>query len=300
MAGAACLVNDAPSDNARRICWLASYPKSGNTWTRVLLGNLLREDREDERLIPLNGTISSNRTMFDNLAGLPSADLTDDEIDLLRPEGYRMLAAGSAQRLFIKVHDAYHVNGSGEPLFPADVSVGAIYLVRNPMDVAISYAYHQGHENFERVIEQMADHGHVMAGGKGAQLRQKTFGWSGHYREWHSQSAIPVLTVRYEDMIANTARELARMAAFLGVPASAEALAAAVDSSRFERLRDTEQRDGFRERPAKAARFFRSGRVGEGAERLDPALQQRVRDAHGDLMDALGYGIGAGNGGQDA
>lgn len=284
-------MNDGTRTDARRICWLASYPKSGNTWTRALLGNLLREEGDDERLIALNGTISSNRTIFDNLTGLPSADLTDDEIDLLRPAGYRMLATRGTRRLFVKVHDAYHANGQGEPLFPADVSIGVIYLVRNPMDVVVSYAYHQGHEDFGRVIEQMADHRHVMAGGKGAQLRQQTYGWSGHYREWHSQNMIPVLTVRYEDMIADTARELGRMADFLEVRTDAAALAASVDASRFERLRDAEQRDGFLERPEKAARFFRSGRVGEGAERLDAGQRQRIRDAHGDLMDALGYGI---------
>ncbi|WP_432770577.1 MAG: sulfotransferase domain-containing protein [Sphingopyxis sp.] len=281
---------------ARRICWLASYPKSGNTWTRILLGNLLRE-QDDARLVALGGAISSNRTMFDNLTGLSSADLTDDEIDLLRPDGYRMLAAEARDRLFIKVHDGWHANMRGDPLFPGDVSIGAIYLVRDPLDVAISYAYHQGHQDFARVVEQMNNPAHVMAGGKGRQLRQRTLGWSGHYRSWHAQQDIPVLTVRYEDMIADTARELGRMAEFLTIDADAAVIAAAVEASRFDRLRAAEERDGFSERPEKAARFFRSGRAGEGAERLDAPLQQRLRDCHGDLMLELGYGNSRADGG---
>lgn len=281
-------------EDGRRICWLASYPKSGNTWTRILLGNLVRGDSDDSRLIALGGTISSNRTMFDNLTGLPSADLTDDEIDLLRPDGYRMLAAEGRGPLYVKVHDAFHENRNGEPLFPADVSMGAIYLVRNPLDVAISYAFHQGHEDFVRVVEQMGDPAHVMAGGKAAQLRQQTHGWSGHYRSWHAQQGIPVLTVRYEDMLADTARELARMVEFLGLSHDAAEIAAAVDASRFERMREAEEREGFRERPEKAVRFFRAGRAGEGHEKLPPELQRQLYDAHGDLMRALGYGIEGG------
>lgn len=277
------------ADDQRRICWLASYPKSGNTWTRILLGNLLRT-AGDDRVVALGGAISSNRTMFDNLTGLASADLTDDEIDLLRPRGYRLMAREAQRRLFIKVHDAWHANAAGEPLFPADVSAGAIYLVRDPMDVAVSYAYHQGHQDFVRVVAQMGNRAHVMAGGKGAQLRQKTFGWSGHYASWHEQDEIPVLTLRYEDMLADTGAALARMADFLGIAADAARIGEAVAASRFEALQEREVREGFRERPERAARFFRSGRSGEGAERLPDGLRARIRDDHGELMDRLGYG----------
>jgi hypothetical protein len=94
---------------SQKICWLASYPKSGNTWTRILLSNLLRDDEQDDvdnLSIDLVGSIASNRIRFDALTGLPSSDMTDDEIDLLRPAANRAIAIDSEKLLYTKVHDA--------------------------------------------------------------------------------------------------------------------------------------------------------------------------------------------------
>jgi aryl sulfotransferase len=278
---------------SQKICWLASYPKSGNTWTRILLANLLgdEQDESDELTIDLAGSIASNRVQFDNLTGLSSSDMTDDEIDLLRPDANRAIAATAKKMIYTKVHDAYHDSGNGEAIFPEDCSFGVIYLVRNPLDVAVSYAYHQGHEGFAKVVEQMNNPTHVMAGGPKSQLRQKTLGWSGHYRSWHDQTKIPVLTIRYEDMIDDTAASVARMAGFIGLnkPDLSEKIGRAVEQSRFDTLREKEEISGFGERPEKSARFFRSGRVGEGRERLSADLQSKMIEANHPLMQELGY-----------
>ena len=67
----------------RRLVWLASYPKSGNTWTRLFLSQFLTGsvDPVDLNAIDLHGSISSSRPSFDEVVGLPSSDLTDDEVD---------------------------------------------------------------------------------------------------------------------------------------------------------------------------------------------------------------------------
>lgn len=274
------------------ICWLASFPKSGNTWTRILLSNLLAPDRVSETAFTgLTGSISSNRPAFDNITGLPSSDMSDDEIDLLRPGYYREQAKHASEPLFVKVHDACHPNNSGEPIFPSDCSKGAIYLVRHPFDVAVSYAHHQGHQDYDRVVRQMNDPAHKMAGGNASQLRQLTMGWSGHFSSWHDQTAIPVLTIRYEDMLANAVQCLAQMAEFIGRGSdfSTADLERAAEASSFERLRQKEGEIGFRERPEKATRFFRSGRAGEGKEVLSAAQQEALVLANSEIMDRLGY-----------
>ncbi|MBH5323161.1 sulfotransferase domain-containing protein [Aurantiacibacter sediminis] len=274
------------------ITWLASYPKSGNTWTRILLSNLIApDDITDDNFAPLHGSISSNRVGLDAVSGLPSSDLTDDEIDLLRPDYYRELARTGDERQFVKVHDAYHGNGAGKPLFPADCSLGAIYLVRHPFDVAVSYASHQGHQDFAKTINHMANPAHIMAGGSKGQLRQKLLTWSEHYLTWHRQDQIPVLTIRYEDMLADTAACLTRMGRFLKLPEAddKQAIARAVEESRFEKLRAKEDEHGFRERPEKTERFFRAGRAGDGWDLLDDELRERLYTAHRDVMEELGY-----------
>ncbi len=277
----------------RKICWLASFPKSGNTWTRILLSHLVGEKPSDgeEDYVRLSGSISSNRIRFDNLTGLPSSDMTDDEIDILRPATYRSIAKEASERFYVKVHDAYHENMEGQPIFPSDCSYGAIYLVRSPLDVAISYAHHQGHQDFAKTVAQLNCTDHIMAGGSRSQLRQKTFGWAGHYKSWHEQTEIPVLTIRYEDMLEDTEACVMQMAQFLQLDDDniAARVAHAVAESRFDKLREKEARIGFRERPQKAKRFFRSGRAGEGREQLSRELQDEIYDANHDLMRELGY-----------
>ncbi|WP_158611010.1 sulfotransferase domain-containing protein [Aurantiacibacter spongiae] len=280
------------ADNEYRISWLASFPKSGNTWTRILLTNLMAtEPLDEETFAALPGSISSNRPGFDALTGLPSSDLTDDEIDLARPGLYRQLAAEADRHLFVKVHDGYHDCGDGRPLFPAEVSKGAVYLVRHPYDVAVSYASHQGHGDFDRAVKQINNPDHIMAGGAKSQLRQRTLGWKGHYRSWTSQHAIPVLVVRYEDMLTDTRKALASIADFLDLEEKndPQRIAAAVERSSFEILRTREDRVGFSERPEKARRFFRSGRAGDGLAMLSERQRNAIWDVNGDVMEELGY-----------
>lgn len=274
----------------RPLVWVASYPKSGNTWTRILLGNLLGDPREEESIATI-GNISASRPLFDDATGLASSDLTADEIDLLRPESYRVLAGQSDGPCFIKAHDACQRNSAGEWIFPPDCSRGAVLLVRHPMDVALSFAHHMGHGDLAIAVARLGNASHMMAGEGHRQYHQRTLGWSGHYLSWTRQDAIPLLVVRYEDMLADTAAEFGRIVRFLGLPhAEDEArIARAVELSRFDRLRSIEQRDGFREVPARADRFFRSGRAGEGIERLPDHLRAKILDTHGPVMEELGY-----------
>jgi aryl sulfotransferase len=87
------------------------------------------------------GTIASSRERFDEATGVEASDLTYAEIDELRPAVYRYLAAEAHRAtMLIKVHDAYTDTPVGEPLFPADISQGVIYILRNPLDVAVSFA----------------------------------------------------------------------------------------------------------------------------------------------------------------
>jgi aryl sulfotransferase len=188
-----------------RTIWLASYPKSGNTWLRMLIANLSAKDGTpvDINDLPERGGIASARGPFDHLLLIDSGLLTHDEIDNLRSRVYEELAGGAQDDeyddvqapppvRFVKAHDAYTLTPLGEPLLAgARGAAGAIVIVR---DVAASLASH----NNSSIVQAIAFMGNPAAGfcvqtnRQHNQLRQQLPGWSGHIASWLDQTDIPV------------------------------------------------------------------------------------------------------------
>ena len=291
-----------PASDRRRIVWLASYPRSGNTWVRLLLANVLAdEDVSINRITrALPGTVATSREQFDELAGVESCLWTDDEAEALRPDVYRYRARQAAgdgtPLLFCKAHDALHDTSAGELLFPEDATVGAIYMLRNPLDVAVSHAINAGKHDFSATIRAMNTRDYSVSG-TARFLRERRLDWSGHVESWLA-APFPVLPVRYEDLLADTLGELARMVRFLRLDGAAarnggpHRLDRAVRATAFPRLREQEQREGFIERSLLAKRFFRSGKAGDWRRRLTAAQVREVVRAHGRVMAAAGYSEG--------
>lgn len=269
--------------------WLVSYPKSGNTWMRMMLQSL----HNGGAPVDINESVDShilNREEFEEHFCVESSDLTVAEINALRPELHRAIARASKDPLILrKVHDRCWLTASGERVFPPDVSRGAVYIVRDPRDVAVSFAAFYGLD-LQKAVDSMEDSAKTFASSSSRltlQLSQPVGSWSENVVSWLDDAAMPLLLIRYEDMLADSARELEKVARFLGIPADACAQAAA--ASRFSTLREQEDKQGFREKVPAAARFFRRGQSGEGKERLPVHLLERIETVHGAVMKRLGY-----------
>ena len=274
-----------------RIVWLASYPKSGNTWMRLALASLrLRGGAIDiNRLRDANELGAASRMHFDLLAEVDSSDLTHDEIQRARPAIYRQMSDGMSDPGLFKTHDAFVRVPGGAWLFPKEATLGAVLIVRDPRDVAVSTA-HAYDRDIDAVIAQMADpHARLATGRLLPQVPQTTLDWSGHARSWLDAPGMDTILVRYEDMLADLASELARIAPLLDLPRTPAALAGAVEATRFDHLRAEEERHGFRERQPKAERFFREGRSGGWREALSADQARRIAHDHGEMMERLGY-----------
>ena len=198
-----------------RTIWLASYPKSGNTWFRMLIANLSATNQPiDINNLPVRGGIASARGPFDYLTLIDSGLLTHDEADRLRPRIYESLKRGApddeydmmeeAQPVrFVKCHDAYTYTADGEPLLGgAKGADGAVVIVRDPRDVAPSLANHN-HTTLDAAIDFMDDAAAAFCGKtnqQANQLRQQLPGWSKHTESGLTQRDLPVHLARYEDM----------------------------------------------------------------------------------------------------
>lgn len=289
----------------RRRFWLASYPKSGNTWFRLLLANLRADRPVDINRLPIASELASARAPFDRVSLIASGLLTHEECDLLRPAAYRALARmddaegddgaeGIDDALFVKVHDGWTLNGAGEPVLGgADAAAGAILIVRDPRDIVASLAHHQG-ESLDRTIDFMTSPEASLAGRRDnqpTQLRQLLTDWSGFQAGWLDQHEIPVHLIRYEDLKVDAAGELARALAFAGLCFSPDALHRAARFAHFDELRKQEAVAGFGEAPRshKASRFFRRGVTGGWRDELSAPQAARVEAAHAAMMARLGY-----------
>lgn len=286
--------------------WLASYPKSGNTWFRLLLANLGADAPTDINELHERGNIASARGLFDANLLIESGLLTHEEADNLRPLVYKLLSSGreiandEVEHLggarFMKVHDAYVTTGKGEPLLAgAHGAVGAIVIVRDPRDIAPSLANHM-RLDLDGAIDFMARRGAAFCGtrrGQPNQLRQRLLDWSGHVASWLEQSDIPTHLIRYEDLMADTPGVLAAALAFAGQDAAAEEISRAVEFSSFAELRRQERERGFREapRPHAPGAFFRRGETGAWRHELSPEQAARLEDRHGGMMRKLGYDL---------
>jgi aryl sulfotransferase len=276
------------------IVWLASFPKSGNTWFRILLANLAGgADRGPSDINDLEerGGIASSREEFEAQTLLDSGLLSHEDIDDLRPSVYSAIAAEACEQRWVKVHDAYTRNSSGEPLFGYRTALGAVYLVRDPRDVAVSLAHHNSTTIDEAITLMNAADGALCRGRKGMapQLRQRLTGWGGHVTSWLDQNDLPVLTVRYEDMVSAPAQCLACALGFAGRSVAHPDVERAVRHASFEELQRQERKTGFGERMSRTAPFFRAGQSGGWRETLTAAQARALEQCHGAVMERLGY-----------
>ena len=290
-----------------RTIWLASYPKSGNTWFRMLVANLSATEKPvDINDLPERSGIASARGPFDHLTLLDSGLLTHEETDRLRPCVYDALRRGASDDeydarqeappvRFVKCHDAYTYTAQGEAVLGgARGADGAILIVRDPRDVAPSLASHN-HSTINAAIDFMGDRAGAFCDRtdrQANQLRQQLPGWSGHAETWLAQRDIPIHVVRYEDLKADTAATLRCALEFSGRTASDEDIARAVAFSDFPELKRQEDATGFREASPKArAGFFRRGEAGAWRDELTPEQVERIEQAHATMMRRLGYGV---------
>jgi aryl sulfotransferase len=291
-----------------RTIWLASYPKSGNTWMRALLGNVLAENGAPSGIDARVYGNASNRAWFDFVMLIDSGLLTHDEVDCLRPRAYKAIAAGDfddclARRRvkpvrFVKTHDAYRLTPSGEPLLGGSQGArGAIVIVRDPRGVAPSFAHHLD-ESIDEAITVMSHDGTALAFATkndrlDVQFRQKLRGWSTHVGSWLDQTDIPVHLIRYEDLRKDTSGTLQRALAFAELAATEELINRAVASCEFAMLREQEMQKGFMEAPRRDAKFFRRGQADGWRDELNQNQILRIETDHGRMMQRLGYDLSA-------
>ncbi len=237
--------------------FVVSYPRSGNTWTRFLIANLVHPEkdvsfRNIEKLIPDTSSQSN-----------------------------RALKATPRPRI-IKSHEYFdHRYGK------------VIYIVRDPRDVALSYydfqrKYRQIEDGYslERYVDDFVS-GKLISVGWGT--------WGENVASWLFTRCKrrEFLLLRYEDMIKDTSHELTRIAEFLHIEAEPERLRKTIERSSANRMRELEKVESDAWIATKNRRkdipFVRVAKSGGWRTSLPESCVQQIEAAWGDLMTTLGY-----------
>jgi hypothetical protein len=236
--------------------FLTSYPRSGNTWTRFLVGNLVHTEEavtflNVERLVP----------------------------DMYKHGDYYMRHLPRPR--ILKSHEVF------DPRYKR-----VIYIVRDPRDVAISN-YHW--EMKQRAVSDNVPIEDFLPEWIEGKVWDRLGNWGDHVTSWLSTrgDSKGFIILRYEDMIEDPARELVKVANLLGIDPVKERLARAADLSSADRMRKLEETQGKKWVQTRYTRqdkpFVRKASSGGWRTVLSPKSVAAIEAAWGHIMISLGY-----------
>ena len=284
------------------IIWLASYPKSGNTWIRSFLGSLLfSKNSEIDFKNLLNIPQYPQRFHFNNF-------VDDKDIDNLNKVSSYWIKTQQIINLdrkikFLKTHHIYcNINGSNFTDYKN--SLGVIYIVRDPRNVISSIKYHYSKENYLEAEKMMTDEYRAL--GKKIDRSSKNIdrdmitliaSWKTHYNSWKNFEKNKLL-IKYEDLINNPYEEFYKIYKYLSkilkLNIDKKKIDHAINLNTFDNLKSIENREGFIEsiddkNTGLKKKFFHLGPKNKWENILDNQIRLSIEDKFKVEMKELGY-----------
>jgi hypothetical protein len=236
--------------------FLVSYPKSGNTWTRFLIANLVYPEK--------NPDFSNINELLPDVQGMSKRDLQR-----------------AARPRILKSHEYF------DPRYPK-----VVYVVRDPRDVALSEYYF---DIKRRVIAEDYPLAEFVSRFVRGQVNHAYGTWGENVATWFytRRGDARFLLVKYEDLQARAMEEMGKIASYLGVAADRERLAFAIERSSAERMRELEKKQGHLWSSTRETRqdkpFVRKAKAGGWKTELPEASVAEIEAAWGGLMHEIGY-----------
>jgi len=262
-----------------KIYWIASYPKSGNTWVRFLLtaykfGYLNINDN-----IPYVHS-DINRYHYQSVSPVALKDLPELGVLLLRyPVVLHMLTSSRFRPAIFKTHFVRKIVGDVN-LFPRAFVSKAIYIIRDPRDCIVSYSRHTG-ISIDDAIRHTSDHNAILR--DDSNLYSWLSSWSDHVKSWEKDDT---LIIKYEDLKENTEMIFRKILEHLEMDIDKQKIKKTINLCNLERFMKQEEQNGFLE-VEKQIKFF-----GQGKGWINELLKtqiMRIQDLHHDVMEQYGY-----------
>ncbi len=274
------------------IIWIASYPKSGNTWVRSLLSAYLYSDDgifnfdllKKIHQFPSKKNFEFFMKDFNNIKKLSNYWIAaQDRINL------------SNEITFLKTHSAL-CTFENNPFTNKSNTKAVIYVVRDPRNIVTSVLNHYSFKNIEESFDFIAKDRITIIGGK--DIVQYLGTWQQNYKSWRDLKFAPVLVVKYEDLINDTKKTFLSILNFLknfmDIKIYENKILKTIESCSFERLAKKEEIEGFKEsvyfkKSNKKLKFFYLGKKNNWKNLLDPKIEKKIRKVFPKEMKELGY-----------
>ena len=275
------------------IIWIASYPKSGNTWIRSLLSAYLYSE---------DGIF--NFSLLNKIQQFPSKKYLEfflsDFKDIKKVSDYWIAAQDrinlfNDETIFLKTHSALCTLGNNS-FTNKNNTKAVIYVVRDPRNLISSLSHHNSmnmEESYNFVIDKEQTVSEWGGGNFGV-----LGSWSEHYKSWRDIKLAPILIVKYEDLINDTKNTFKSILVFLSklmdIKMDEKKIISTVNSCSFETLAEKEKTEGFFEAVAskknkKKLYFFYLGKKNNWENLLDPKIEKKKRETFSIEMKELGY-----------
>ena len=225
---------------------------------------------------------------FQMLDKRPFTEWTTDDVARMRPRVAELIAKCNEGSVFCKTHNAL-MTFRGHPTINLEVTSGAIYIVRNPLDVALSFADFMAFDVDQAIDFIATDLLQTPLDPDFNNIHQLMGNWSQHVESWTGKPNPRLHVVRYEDMIEDPSGAFGGAARFLGLKPTRQRLLQAIRNSSFKAMRSQEDRRGFVERSPNQEKFFRRGTAGGWKEELTEEQVERVCSTHRVQMERFGY-----------
>ena len=282
------------------IIWLASYPKSGNTWVRSFLTSLLYNKKNEANLkdlvniqqYPLRSHFANLVSKIDDLSELSSNWILSQKI-INQDKKIKFFKTHHA---LCKFKNSYFTNG--------EVSLGVVHIVRDPRNVISSILYHYSKKNYEEAKDFLFDERKAI--GKrfdpnDPEVNRNIFtvlsSWKNHYTSW-KQFKKNYLLIKYEDLLSNPKDEFYNLSNYisklLNIEFENNKINHAIKTNSFENLKKLEKEGGFEEAVSDKEtggkkEFFNLGPANDWSKLLSSELRESIEKEFEVEMRELGY-----------
>lgn len=282
------------------IFWIASYPKSGNTWLRTLISAYYysKDGIFDQSIL-------KNIEMFPERRHFVGFDYNQENVadtTKLWIKSQEKINADKKIRFF-KTHNVFgKVNGCD--FTNKQNSAGCVYIVRDPRNVITSLINHY-EMNYETSLKWMTDPNKFIYDVErveqyGYSDFQFISSWNMNYKSWRVQKKIPIKIIQYEDLLKETyvifkdIIEFINKALNIKEEINNDKLKNSVNSTYFDKLKSDEKKNGFVEAvPSRTSKekipFFNLGPNNDWKKILDKDQQIKLNDMFEEDLIKLGY-----------